>query len=122
MADAWHIFGNDLVISANGDILVTSNSTDETTQRVLRRLFTNQGGYIWHLAYGAGLPARVGTPSSAAAISAIATQQMLLEAGVAQIPPPTISVTSTALGYTFTSIAYTDAVTKLTVPLTLPTG
>lgn len=120
MPDAFHYFGNDLVVSASGDILVTSDSQTETTQRVLRRLFTNPGQYIWNLSYGAGLPARVGTPSSAAAISAIVTQQMTLEAGVAQSPPPTISVTSTPLGYCFTNVSYTDAVTNLVVPVTLP--
>jgi hypothetical protein len=122
LADAYHYFGNDLIISASGDILVTSNSDTETTQRVLRRLLTNPGQYIWNLSYGAGIPARVGTPTAATAISAIITQQMQLEAGVAQSPPPTVSVTATATGYMFANVSYTDAVTQITVPVTLPTG
>jgi len=120
MADAYHIFGQDWVVSASGDLLMTQNSQDETTQRVLRRLFTNPGAYVWNLSYGAGLPAQIGQPTQPGTLKAVTLQQMQLEAGVAQTPAPTVAVTSNALGYTGISVTYTDAVTRVTVPLTLP--
>ena len=53
-----------------------------TQQRVLRRLLTNPGDYIWQLGYGAGLGQFVGRPGVPAAIAGVAGAQILLEAAV----------------------------------------
>ncbi len=108
MADFWHQFGSDLQLAADGDLLL-AHSADETLQRVLRRLMTIPGNYIWHLGYGAGLPAMIGQPADAARIAGIARGQMLQEAGVARTPPPTATAVSDGTGSVFLSITYTDA-------------
>ena len=54
MPDINHLWGNDLAFSATGD-LATADVPTLTQQRVLRRLLTNPGDYIWELDYGAGL-------------------------------------------------------------------
>ena len=48
MADISHTFGADLSLSATGDLLCVTGDT-LTQQRVLRRLLTNAGDYIWQL-------------------------------------------------------------------------
>jgi hypothetical protein len=48
-----------------------SSATVEGEQRVLRRLLTNPGSYIWHLEYGAGLPQHVGQPEVLSAINSL---------------------------------------------------
>ena len=70
MADLALTFGGDLSVSPTGDIAL-SDGTTLTQQRVLRRLLTNHGGYIWQLGYGAGLAQFVGQPAAPAAIQAI---------------------------------------------------
>lgn len=113
MPDLFHDFGSDLVVSASGD-LRTSDGAVLGQQRVLRRLLTNLGGYIWNLSYGAGLPAMVGETIDAARIAGIARSQMLLEAAVSQSPPPTVSVTATPLGVVTATITYADAISGQT--------
>lgn len=91
MSDAFHYFGSDLTLSATGDLL-TAEATDETTQRILRRLLTNIKGYIWEPGYGAGLPGMIGQTLDAAELSALIKSQMYLEADVSHAPEPQIAV------------------------------
>ena len=70
MTDAFHYFGSDLSLSATGDLL-TADGLDESQQRVLRRLLTNQQDYLWQPTYGAGLPSYIGLPLDQAALSAL---------------------------------------------------
>lgn len=107
MPDLSHVFGEDLVISANGDLL-TSDSVELSQQRVLRRLLTNLQDYIWNATYGAGLPQKIGDPFDVATISAIVTGQMNLEESVVRDPPPQIEVDSFPNGM-FVKITYTEA-------------
>ncbi|QEL14795.1 phage tail protein [Limnoglobus roseus] len=93
MTDAAHYFGSDLVISANGDLLV-ADGLEESKQRVLRRLLTNQKDYLWQPAYGAGLPSYIGLPLDEAAISALIKSQMYLEADVSHDPEPQVTLQS----------------------------
>ncbi len=110
MNDLFHYVGSDLAASATGDL----QPVDGTTlgqQRILRRLLTNPGDYIWHLDYGAGLPARVGDVLDAAKIRALIRGQILLEAAVAKVPEPVIDVQQIAGGISVT-IQYNDADTQ----------
>ena len=111
MADVWHVMGDDLALSASGDLLAADGST-MTQQRVLRRLLTNKGGYIWHLGYGAGLAAFVGLPAPAAAIEAVTRRQMALEKGVGPIPAPSATVTADDTGLVALTVSYADAATN----------
>lgn len=119
MSDLAHYFGSDLSINANGD-LATADGLLETRMRIIRRLCTNAGGYIWQLPYGAGLPAMIGDPVSASRIQGIVSEQMQMEAGVDQTQPVTVSGTTDNLGSVAITIGYTDATTGQAMTLTLP--
>ncbi|MCQ8279852.1 phage tail protein [Acetobacteraceae bacterium KSS8] len=119
MADAAHWFGADLATNATGDIALALNDI-EVQQRIVRRLATNQGDYIWQSAYGAGLPAMIGDPVSESQIQGIVTEQMQMEAGVDQTQPIGIDVTSDGLGDVGITISYTDAATGAETTVTVP--
>jgi hypothetical protein len=110
MNDIWHYFGGDVLSSVTGD-LQPVDTTIRGQQRVLRRLLTNPGDYIWHPTYGAGLGRFIGSTATAAEIVAVIRQQMALEDAVAPDPAPVISVTPINGGLSV-SIRYVDAQTK----------
>ena len=91
MTDIAHEVGSDLVIGVTGD-LSTSDGSQNVRERVLRRLVTNLGGYIWNLTYGGGLASYVGAPANVASIRTAIRGQMLLEASVARTPVPDVSL------------------------------
>lgn len=119
MADLAHDFGGDLSIGAAGDLSAVTDAI-EVQQRLVRRLATNAGGYIWQLTYGAGLPAMVGDPASLSRIQGIVTEQMALEAGVDQTQPITVTGTTDNLGTLSITIGYVDAASGQGMVLTLP--
>ena len=110
MTDISHIIGSDLTIASVGDIAGVSGA-DAVSQRVLRRLLTNAGDYIWSLAYGAGLPQFVGRTVNVAQLQAVIRDQLQLETAVARVPLPTAAVTSNPDGTVVATITYTDAAT-----------
>lgn len=107
MADLSHTMGGDLALSASGDLL-TASGAEATRQRVLRRLLTNPGGYLWHAEYGAGLPGMVGQPANAARIAAVIRRQMQLEPGVGVAPTPSVDVVAQAGGTVTATVRYAD--------------
>lgn len=111
MSAITHVMGGDLQLDTLGGI-ATVTGPDETNQGVEHRLLTNPGGYIWQLNYGAGLPAMVGQPANLAAIQAIVTQQMALEATVDQTQPVTVTLAQVADGTYQAVITYTDLATQ----------
>ena len=118
MTDIAHVFGQDLQVGSTGD-LATVTGSDETQQRVLHRLMTNPGAYIWNLDYGAGLPALVGAVIDPPSVGAAIVGQMLLESEVASIPAPTVSVATDNVSSQIASVTYTDASTGEAQTLTL---
>jgi phage baseplate assembly protein W len=114
-------FGGDLAVSATGDLAVVSGS-QLVQQRVLLRLLTNPGSYIWWLNYGAGLARFIGRPAAPLRISALASAQMALESGVTQTPPPQINTQTSKDGVVTLSISYVDAADGTQQVLTLPVG
>ena len=108
MYDIWHQWDSDLLAGASGD-LATASGPELGTQRVLRRLLTNPGDYIWNPAYGAGLAQFVGAPVSVSQISAVIRAQIFQEPSVAQSPAPSITVTSDHTGTVYAEIQYADA-------------
>jgi hypothetical protein len=119
--EAYHIFGQDLVLSASGDLLLVSDTT-ETQQRILRRLLTNPGDYIWQLSYGAGLPSKVGRKVQGAALAALIRSQIFQEASVSPVPPPQITLTAAPSGQVNCVIIYTDQTTQMPTALTFTVG
>jgi phage baseplate assembly protein W len=110
LSDAALLWGGDLSANATGDIALAS-STGLGQQRVLRRLLTNPGAYIWHLDYGAGLARFIGQPTNQSAIKAIIRSQIFQEAAVARLPEPTIDVQGATDGSLYVYIRYTDSQT-----------
>src|SRR5581483_995049 len=53
--DVFHYWGNDVSLSNTQDLLLVSG-TVMGQQRVLRRLLTNPGDYLFDPNYGGGLP------------------------------------------------------------------
>lgn len=125
MADLSHFFGDDLSVSASGD-LMTADGIDLTNQRVIRRLMTIDGEYIWHPEYGGSVPLRVGGVNGVtddeeagvgvSTVDAVVRVQMFLEAAVARVPEPNIK-TQPILNGVAVGISYIDALTGKGVSL-----
>ena len=107
MADAGHYFSGDLQLGATGDLLVADGML-ESNQRILRRLLTNQGDYIWQPTYGAGLPAQIGQPLDEPELQSLITSQMYLEQSVLQNPAPQVTANAIPNGLDV-QIAYVEA-------------
>jgi hypothetical protein len=117
--DISHYMGADLNVSATGD-LQKANGTLRGQQRVLRRLLTNQGDYLAHPEYGAGLAQYVGQTADIAKIEALIRSNILLEDCVSKTPAPTITVKPINRGITgglAVHIQYVDANAKSPVTL-----
>lgn len=111
MYDIYHFTGGDLEEAPTGD-LRTVKGSERTKQRILRRLLTNPGDYVFHPQYGAGLAKKIGEAVNPGEWKALITGQMLLEESVDSNPPPAIRLT-TIEGGVSVSIAYTDATTRV---------
>lgn len=109
MADALHWWDSDLAVSPGGDI-ATSDGIDLSNQRIVRRLMTILGEYIWHVDYGASVPIRVGDTLDLSLIESIVRGQIFEEAAVDPQHDPEIIVTKILNGV-FVSIRYVDALT-----------
>lgn len=121
MPDLDMSWSGDLAVTPTGD-LVTVDGPALGTERVLRRLMTNPGDYIWNPSYGAGLAQYVGQPIDPAGVQALILSQMQLESAVAAVPEPIIAVQSDPAGQLFTQIRYADATTaqSATLAINLP--
>lgn len=111
MSDISQVWGADLTVGPTGDLaLVTSAALGQ--QRVLRRLLTNPGDYIWDLDYGAGLSRFVGQPANTLQIGAVIRSQIFKEAAVAHTPEPVIDVQVApggGAGIVYVHVRYVDA-------------
>jgi len=114
ISDVSQFWGQDLSLSNTQDLQLVSDTT-LGQQRVLRRLLTNPGDYIFQPDYGAGLLKFVASTTDVAAISALIRSQMLLESCVAKDPAPQITVgnlpNSSDGSALLITIVYTDATT-----------
>ena len=119
MADIQHTFGNDLTLSSTGDIAIV-DSTQRGQERVLRRLLTNPGDYIWLLNYGAGLRRFVGEVINESRIKAVTRAQMFREASVTRNPAPVVEVFQTGNNSVVMDILYNDAETNTAQSLYFP--
>ena len=90
-ADIGHQWGADLELGPTGDLGIVVSSV-AGSQRILRRLLTNPGDYIWNLGYGAGLARFVGQPTPAGQIAAIIRSQLSEERVVARYPEPVVTM------------------------------
>jgi hypothetical protein len=112
--ELYHYFGDDLVLTPNGQLRMIDGEL-QTIQRLYRRLLTNQKGYLWHTSYGAGLPQYIGrtlTPALIKEIKGVIIRNMYQESTVAQSPPPEISLNQSG-NILFCTINYTSKTTGL---------
>lgn len=121
MADLAHVVGQDLQLSASGDLLLV-DTVAETQQRVLHRLLTSSGSYIWQPGYGAGLPGLIGSVASQQQVAAIIRAQIAYEPAVSATPEPQVVLATGGAGVVAATITYTDAVSGGSQILTLPMG
>lgn len=107
--DINHYWGQDLSLSASGDLLAVDGVT-ETNQRILRGLMTAAPEYVFHPSYGAGIGKHVGdalTTQDYSRIQADIRQIVLADQNVAQSPAPSFAFQSSPTGYLAVSITYT---------------
>jgi hypothetical protein len=109
LTDVSHQFGSDLTLAPGGDLSIVTGKA-EGLQRVLRRIMTGQGDYIWVPQYGGSVPQRVGSTDTPQAIQAALLTQMLQEQAVSQLPPPDVAAQPFPGGVSI-GIQYTDALT-----------
>jgi hypothetical protein len=115
MSDLNHYIGGDLSLTATGDLAMATDSL-EGQQRVLRRLLTNPGDYIWHPTYGAGLPGEIGKTLDVRRVKGIVRSQIFNEAIVSRSPDPNIIINAFYGGIS-ARIQYNDNLTKKPVSL-----
>lgn len=124
MPDLSHQWGADLSVGPTGDLAVATGPA-LGQQRVLRRLLTNPGEYIWQLDYGAGLARFIGQPANPLQIQALIRSQIFKESTVARAPEPVIDVSVSpggAAGTVYVYIRYQDAGSGQTQVLSFSVG
>lgn len=117
--DIYHVFGNDLSLSSTGDLLLCSGE-ERGKQRLLRRLLTVVGDYIWHPKYGAGLQTFIGEALSSDEFSIIKSRiqsNIFLEESVSKTTPPEIFIQTIQNGL-YCQINYVNKATSNPVILT----
>jgi len=111
VGDVYHQWGSDMGVNSNGDLAVATNAI-VGQQRILRRLLTSPGDYIWQLGYGAGLAAFVGRAASPLQIRALVRSQLFMEPAVAHSPEPSVDVVLSPGGISgsvYVHISYLDS-------------
>ena len=116
MPDLSQQWGADLTVGSTGDLAIASAS-ELGQQRVLRRLLTNPGDYIWQPDYGAGLARFIGQPAIPLQIKALIRSQIFKESTVARTPEPIIDVSVSpgeAAGTVYVYVRYQDVMSGQT--------
>lgn len=119
MADLAHVPGQDLALTPSGDLQLVSNQMT-TQQRLIRRLLTPTGSYIWHTQYGAGLPLLVGQPISEQQVAGIVRSQLELESGAGAALGSRTTLKSGPSGQVYLSITYKDQGSAVEQALEIP--
>lgn len=111
--DVDHNYGEDISLTSLNDI-AHSSGLIRSQQRVLRRLLTNPGDYIWHSNYGAGLAKYIGQSLNTERFDEIKStiiSQIFLEDSVSKETQPEIFI-QTIQGGIFIQINYIESVSK----------
>ena len=123
MYDVYLEWGADLAAGSTGDLALVDGPT-QINQRVLRRLLTNAGDYIWNPDYGGGLGMFVGSTTTPTDIEAVIRTQIALERSIPAIPTPSVSVKTSnpTGGYLIADITYADPSSGDLVNVNVQTG
>ena len=108
MADINSPWGGDLQVSATGDLSLV-DGLERSRQRIIRRLFTNLGAYIFHPEYGASIPQQIGNNINIPLFQAIVYSQIMLEDSIAPppAPPPVVTTVMSGVDSVTCTIVYT---------------
>jgi phage baseplate assembly protein W len=120
-ADLAHWYSNDLTVAASGDLLTVTEPI-RSEQRLVRRLLTPKGSYIWHPNYGGGLAELIGQPNGTRKAEGIIRAQLRLESAIASSPAPQVTVTSSTTGVSVATIVYFNKNTGSMRTLSFPIG
>lgn len=107
MSSISHLCGGDLLLGKGG--LHVISGAEETRQRLLRRLLTNPGDYIWQPEYGVGLQSMVGEVVIPSVMQAAIRVQVLKDPGVDPGHSVDVTVSAGADGFCLCHISYVDA-------------
>lgn len=121
MADLAHPFGADLAFGSGADLALSSGAA-LAQDRVLRRLLTNTGDYLWQPDYGASLGAFVGQPVSVPRLRGAVRAQIFREPAVARQPEPVVAVSADGSGSAVLTIRYQNALVGGVQTVTVPIG
>ncbi len=110
MQDAALMWSSDYIPGPTGDIGLL-DGTLLGQQRVLRRLLTNPGDYLWQPDYGAGLGQFIGTPLDVLAVVSAIRREIFKEAAVSPLPEPLIEAVQASDGTVVIDIRYVDSTT-----------
>lgn len=116
MPDVAQLWGNDLQLTPSGDVFMCDGD-ELTKERIIRRLMTLGGSYLWHQTYGAGVPQRIGDVLNTDLIKGVVTAQVRKEGTVAATPAPQITVIPILNGVSVW-IKYWSSITGQQVALT----
>jgi hypothetical protein len=116
-------WGSDLSVGAGGDLLLVTG-TLRANQRVLRRLLTNPGEYLWALSYGGGLALSIGEPLDVGTIEAVIRRQLEQEPGVSLSPSPVVNIhaINSGDGSFRADLIYTEATSGVPSKLSIAQG
>jgi phage baseplate assembly protein W len=103
LLDINHNMGGDVLVTSLGDLAPAAGLV-RRQQRILRRLLTNPGDYLWQPEYGAGLRRFMGSTANTTQIVGVIKTQLALEGGVSNA---VVSVQALLDGLSV-SINYTD--------------
>lgn len=84
-------WNSDLTLGSGGDILAAPVEV-EINQRVIRRLLTTPGDYVWQPTYGAGLGTFVGAPFFPDVVKDIILSQLGQETLIQSSPTPSVTI------------------------------
>lgn len=93
--DTYHYYGSDWQLSSNNDLLKTYHP-EEGSQRLIRRILTVPGQYVWHPDYGVGAGQYIGNGLSDRDLNrlkALIIAQIYQESFVGRTPPAEINLT-----------------------------
>lgn len=106
MSSIGHFYGGDLLLESGG--LSVVSGSEEIRQRLLRRLLTNSGDYIWQLDYGVGLQGMIGDVVVSSVMQAEIRAQVQKDAGVDPYSPVEVDVRADTNGVCLCRISYVD--------------
>lgn len=111
--DIYHYFSGDTSSDGVGGLL-SADGVTESQQRIIRRVLTNPGDYIYDPSYGIGAGVYVGaTTAELGGLKSRISNQILQEPSVSPSPAPEVTLKSD-LGVLYISIKYMDVPSNTT--------